>query len=168
MKRIVTTALLALSCSALQAYGWGNGFSVDVEGLYWSMSDNFPLGVDAPSTTVTVDGTPNVVTVTGASSLKKVPDTWQPGVRVWLGWNGFDCWDVKGLYTYYYNNKKLHLNGEFDDFWPLADLQRTFNYNVADLELGKSFKLCSVVLRPFIGVRGAWLNPKHRATFLAE
>lgn len=178
MKKIITAASLLLSMNGLQAYNLGNGFSVEVDALYWSLTDTFPFSIEVDKTDVRSSETPfNFDRTIVDVKLNKEREVWEPGVRVGLGWNGCDCMDIRGVYTWFYSKDhhqaKTSFNFSLDGLMNLfssqngtvfpEDLNRTFNYNVADLEFGKTFQFCAFTFRPYAGVRAAWIDEKHRA-----
>lgn len=168
MKKMITAAAMLLSVNMLSANGYdygyssGNRFSVDAEFLYWSINDNLPLGIDISlkeATTQQFAIDEQFVDV----KLKGTSETWKPGFRAGLGWSGDNCLDMKGSYTWYYNKDTDNVTGHLDVQWPFGAFTRSLNYNLIDWELGRTFDLCSVIFRPFCGVRGAWISQKHHA-----
>ena len=106
--------------------------------------------------------------------VKRPTAHWDPGARVGLGWNtGYDNWDVQGYWTFFYNSTHKH-NAPLD-----LDVQTTeeagfgegkvklrFRYNVADVELGKSYYVSShFYVRPFTGVHAIWLSQRSNEIY---
>lgn len=170
MKKILSISAL-FSVAALQGYGYDSSeFCVEAEALYWSMSDNFPLAVNVlmtneDETVGDIDFASQFINV----SLKKPQNNWEPGFRLGFKWTNCDCFDVKGIYTWYYNKSDTHEVGNLNEMgtlngqWPFGEFIRSFNYNMGDLEIGKSFVFSYLVLRPFCGIRNAYLNQRHKA-----
>ena len=105
-----------------------------------------------------------------------------PGFRVGVGAGQENDWGVKFSYTRFYTETEDSVAGYvtpvflgnrmatslvpkrhyFDD----GTIQSTIDYNVLDLDFGKSFcPFESLQLRPVLGLRGAWINQDFDADF---
>lgn len=105
---------------------------------------------------------------------------WNPAFRVGLGGIiGSDSWDLKAEYTRYTSDthRSAHVSGDngLAPIWSSVTNSQAgiiavnqvashasghylLNYNVADLELGRNYFVSKAVsVRPFIGLRGAWI-----------
>jgi hypothetical protein len=105
-----------------------------------------------------------------------------PGFRVGVGAGAEGDWGVKTSYTRFYTETEDSVAGYvtpvflgnrmatplvpqpnyFDD----GSIQATIDYNVLDLDIGKSFcPIESLQLRPVLGLRGAWINQDFDTEF---
>ena len=106
-----------------------------------------------------------------------------PGFRVGVG-TGSECdWGAKLSYTRFYTETEdtvagyvtpIFLGNRMAAMFLLpqpncfndGNIQATIDYNVLDLDFGKSFSpFESLRLRPVLGVRGAWINQNFDAEF---
>jgi hypothetical protein len=150
-----------------------SNFSVQVDFLWWASQYHLPFAIKGTGqtsfcTTDNVDcGLPAKIDVTQINSqIKTVHNGWAPGYRVGLGWNTqFDNWDVRLLYTYYHDSSSRHVRGNsVNVFWQEARGRGRLNYNVGDLEMGRTYYISKyLVFRPFIGLRTAWLDQQFVA-----
>lgn len=122
------------------------------------------------------------------SSLKDLNFEWNPGAKVTLGYGcPTDNWDISLVWTYMHS--EAHSSVHTDDPTLLTENLRPtwtpfllgsiadrasahwqMNYNILDLELGKSYMMGrAVCVRPHAALRGAWIyqhyNPKYHAGF---
>lgn len=104
---------------------------------------------------------------------------WDTGVRVGVGYKmGCDCWDVAAYYTYFRtkahgsayanpfdaNDFVIPLWGTFQGLNTATSVHAKWRLHIdlADFELGREFCISPcVTLRPFIGVRGAWIQQTY-------
>jgi hypothetical protein len=163
------------------------GFFFDVEFLYWYSRQNtapyarrFELISDGSETSTP----PSTVEVT--RSLATLDESWDPGVRVGLGWNmGCDGWDLSLFWTYYKNTSSESFSiPEFAGDYPISlgdfgievfaptfgDTINAFSslrskwtnrFNEIDFVLGKKvwWSHCFAI-RPYAGLRGAWTRTR--------
>jgi hypothetical protein len=82
----------------------------------------------------------------------------QQGVRVALGRNtSYDRWD---LFLSYTGLRYQHTNNPLDQ---LFSYYNKYNYNLVDLDLGRSFKISSKLkMRPHMGLRGVWFDQTYQ------
>lgn len=108
---------------------------------------------------------------------------WNPGFRVGIGYlfGQHDQWDLKFCYTWFHNSAHAseHNSGFGDAIiyptWvsPLTGRVATeasahwkLHYNVFDAELGRDYFISrKIALRPFAGLRGAWINQNYDANY---
>lgn len=115
--------------------------------------------------------------------FEELHSSWKPGVRVGAGYFfDHDVWDVYACYTYYKgkatssedtstpdtNGKLLFANwsaisGFVGSQLPITTLSYDASWdvrlNLVDLELGRRFRAGKwLVVRPFVGARGAWIR----------
>lgn len=92
---------------------------------------------------------------------------WNTGFRLGIGWISSSCWDVVGYWTCF--NTDAHLNqkrrGENEGSEDQRSHERrkwNLNFNAADVVFSRNFHLNQYCLnlRPFLGLRGAWINQK--------
>ncbi len=151
----------------------GSAFTAMAEFLYWRAFEDQLLNILPiyPS----VSGSTNIVQ-TNITSFKTRYD---PGFKVGLGYDfRYDNWSVNAIYTYYQTRKSLSLSfdpnsGNFI-ILPTSQLPGSplftgqsvsskwkLHYNILDGELSRSFFVSRrLALRPFAGIRGAWINQK--------
>lgn len=160
------------------------GMFVTVDFLYWYGRENGLSYASEVETSALVASTPPTVAV--ASGKTKYFDApWEPGVRVGLGWEMCDGWDLFADWTYYHANK--HHSASVTPFQavplvggkalvlPWTDIgvvsgggvtlfesvssKWTHTFNQVDLELGRRYWLSKCfTMRPYAGLRGAWTN----------
>ncbi len=119
--------------------------------------------------------------VFGANKLQYVDGSWDPGVRVGLGWKGeCDGWDLSFFWTWYKNCSSDSVSGTpkaAGDSYAVGDTvlnsywiqdegfggytkfsgKWEFKFNSFDLEFGRRYWLSKCFdLRPYFGLRGAW------------
>lgn len=116
------------------------------------------------------------------NSLRDVSFDWNPGFRVGVDFLiHHDQWDTKLYYTYFYTNGKdrvqnakgtIHSSftggfliantsgsGLSGPAYEKANIDWDIHYNIFDWELGRKYQTTpSLFLRPFIGLRGGWIN----------
>ncbi len=119
------------------------------------------------------------------NQLQYLHATWDPGVRLTVGWNSScDGWDLNLFWTYYHNSKKASSTvpsfslqypevgniglvnpwgivgvGEEHLIWQTISAEWKYTFNSLDLELGKRYWLSKCfTLRPFTGIRSAWTS----------
>ncbi|MBS0653166.1 MAG: hypothetical protein JSR39_06495 [Verrucomicrobia bacterium] len=154
-----------------------NAFFLTADFLYWRADlSGVPIAVKGNNASL------------GYQNKMKVIDMdfdWNPAFRVGLGGIfGGDSWDLKAEYTRYTSNteRSVHASGDnaLVPIWASATNIQTgafvlnevashasgryhLNYNVADLELGRNYFVSRAIsVRPFIGVRGAWIYQHTR------
>lgn len=163
------------------------GWFVSVDFLYfYGRETNLPyaarsVGVETVSTGSTL--------AFGTNSLSYVDGSWDPGVRVGLGWKSeCDGWDLSFFWTYYKNNSKNSTSGTLKalgDSYAVGDVvlaspwiqgsgftgyasmsgKWDFKFNSFDLEFGRRYWLSKCFdLRPYFGLRGAWGETDFRVS----
>jgi hypothetical protein len=104
---------------------------------------------------------------------------WNWGFKVGFGYNiPHDGWDIQGGYTQFRSDTHTSTyapeGGTLFPQWLSSSSQGVdyakahwnFHLQLSDLELGKMMKISSAMtLRPFIGVRGAWISQKYNITY---
>jgi hypothetical protein len=149
------------------------GFFFTADFLYWKASED------------TLNWTRNV-TATSPSSffgpIYQVNPDWKPAFRVGLGWNtAYDNWDLYLNWTWYNNSTRESLTAETNNaglgligFWLPTSPTRNgsanyywrLRHNMFDVELGRKFFISrALIMRPFGGVRGGWINRKFDVTY---
>ncbi|MBM3197751.1 MAG: autotransporter outer membrane beta-barrel domain-containing protein [Chlamydiae bacterium] len=117
------------------------------------------------------------------SSVKNMYFDFDSGFRVGLGWNTpHDGWDLGATWTWFLNkadrtstvgsssfleptNMYAPANEEVSGFGQAKALWR-LHLNMIDLDLGREFFVSKwMTLRPFIGLRTAWIRQKETYTF---
>lgn len=174
-----TPAFYDLQCD------WGVFASVDF--LYWYAGEtNLQYAVKGETSLGAGPTDAPIKLSINDVELKHLKTKWDPGVRVGLGLNLCDGWDLYANWTYYHN--ETHQKSSVDSFdsensdvgqFALIDPWYNFNlfpqaflfdrisakwilnYNVLDLELGRKFWLSNCFsLRPYVGLRGAWISTR--------
>ena len=120
--------------------------------------------------------------ITHSGDVKNPHFHWEFGVRAGLGFNlPFDGWDISLAWTHL--NSHAHRNGTSADpiygdriipkFQPVAVPDQFYtstfakpdwrlHFNTIDLDLGREFFVSRhLTLRPFIGVRAAWVHQRY-------
>lgn len=158
-----------------------NGIILDAEFLWWTAgTGGIPFAFVNTGNTIGVQ----------SGYIAHLDNKWKPGLRVGLGWNtSYDGWDLFADWTWYKNSSKssvhedpsgtgprgVHLpflsftssGAKADPIFAAASAHWRLNYNVLDLELGKSFYIsCKLIMRPYIGVKGGWVHRKYSASYL--
>ncbi len=144
------------------------------EGLYWTVYDNdLDYAVDFDSLQATILGPRK----THFSSYD-----WNWGVRGWMGWNWCCGWDAKAAYTYYETDGKNYVDTQEEDVilkasllhpaTGLSDAEKAtsytdLRYQTVDLLFGRVVCFCqnTLVLHPYMGVRGMWLKQKQKTIY---
>jgi len=149
------------------------GFCVVMEGLYWGVNYNLPFSISGPIVTTTPTSPNPLVSITQTTtngSVVRTKNKWSPGFRAGIGaYPDYYNIDVQLIGTYYENHvlKSIGSNNFFNVSFNSADANFQIIYRVGDFELGKTFMAVSnVLLRPFCGVRGGWLDQNHHAHYL--
>jgi len=162
-----------------------NQFFVTAQYLLWSTDYSLPIGfkyVEGTSTTAgpVPDSTSTDRTVSG--SFFQPHQKWSSGVKLGLGWEMGDEIDVRGYWTGYKNkttksvptSQSVFIAGIINDISDdnfvggstFARGTYKLNYNIADLEVGKTFDVNWLLkFRPFIGLRAAWIHQDNILTF---
>lgn len=131
------------------------------DGFYYSQGGYNPL---SPAGTTVFDG-----------HLHKVKPQFRPGFRIGIGGNmEYDEWDIVLNWTWFKSHAKDHThrlslalwanpginsggNSTFGTFSSKAEW--ALHYNIVDTEMGRSFWVGRhFSLRPFLGIRGAWID----------
>lgn len=151
-----------------------NGGGIGAEFLWWSTNYNFPFSVNVLSSIQIPGPTSDLVTSNTFSEtdtkVGRIEKKWSPGFRINAAYfPDYEDLDLQVIWTYYFNKPKSQFIGAgtilIASFFE-ADAVFRLLYNVGDLELGKSYFLTSKVkLRPFCGVRAAWLKQLYKADF---
>lgn len=121
--------------------------------------------------------------------VNRLKTSWDPGVRVGIGWNSCcDGWDFYLNWTYFKNCEKGSASGNVNDFIEMTQFNETLilnpwatsedatednfmlrsasakwrvRFNQIDLEIGRKYWLSPCFnLRPFAALRGAWTRTK--------
>ena len=136
------------------------------DGLYYAQSGYWNQATDAipPNGAMDFQG-----------HLQKVKPLWRPAFRLGFGGNmSYDEWDLFLNWTWFSSEARKSSHGSLLTLWGHPDIDApgstaTFAhyakgkwdllYNVLDLEMGRSFWVGKhFSLRPFMGVRGAWID----------
>jgi len=167
------------------------------EFLWWTSGDYYPFANNLFSNTnVPVASTTEPFissTTTDTEPYIRVSEKWSPGVRVGLGWETEDGWQIWGKWTGYSNYARRVINSvppiiapvagtpsalgflespigagflEFDGAGTSVTAAYKLNYNVADLVFAKELRPeCNLVLIPYAGVRATWIHQRQSAYF---
>lgn len=172
MNKCICVALIALASQAHGYQATDNSTFVYADLLVWKLREG---AADNWADVITDPGPKQYVTQYG------VPFNWSPGVRLGIGRNNAH-WDTTFSYTgfetkatsnayaptggvyspflgnFYINNT----NGvNFGPHYRSASVFWKVTYNILDLELGRKFKIDEYLqLRPFLGIKGGWINQK--------
>jgi hypothetical protein len=147
----------------------------DAEALFWKAHED-GLGYALRNfSNPTADST----SVT-ASRIQNPHSNWDVGYRIGVGYDfNCDCWDVSAYWTHFQTKAKGHstaptTDGTLTSLWSSIDITGNANglstvdshwklrLDYADFVLGREFCISPcVTLRPFIGVRAAWIKQKY-------
>ncbi len=158
----------------------GGGFTAEF--LYWTTNYDFPPAFNIPaigSTTLpTTQPTQNSNSIKVADiKVGRVPNKYRPGLRVKADfYPDYDDMDLILGWTYYHNNVRDQINSVTlnsstffigsSNQYTQANLHYQFDYNLGDLELGKSyFSNSKVKLRPFVALRFGCLQERLHSSF---
>lgn len=148
-------------------------FDLWADFLWWSANFNLPTSFTFGQTQkFFTSGNFNVTDQDISLHIKRPPASWDPGVRLGMGWNtGYDNWDVQGFWTYFYNDTELNLKSSEGEIFTSFKKERSklrLRYNCADAELGKQYFVSShFYIRPFTGIHAVWLS-QHDSLHLKE
>jgi hypothetical protein len=144
------------------------GISFDAELLIWKAHQtgmNFAQGVDVNFTT-------------NQGPFLKPNFCFDPGVRLAAGIRPtHDDWQIDGIWTHFYTKAKKSYDNNQEAVTPLFETATSdsrsnavssvwrVNLNMIDLELSRACFLSKwMSLKPFIGVRNAWLHQKYNVS----
>lgn len=147
------------------------------EYLYWTANEDglyfAQTGFQNETLTVPPDGSINF-----KGKLKKVEPDWNSGARIGFGFNfPREGYDIALLWTWFKNDSHTSARGPLIPLWAEPDFnpfetathaKGTWNLdlNVADLEWGRSSWFGGhFSLRPFFGLRGAWIDQTLKARY---
>ncbi|HKZ00270.1 MAG TPA: Lpg1974 family pore-forming outer membrane protein [Rhabdochlamydiaceae bacterium] len=152
---------------------YGEGFFVTGDFLWWQAEQD---GLEYAVVTDVYTGPESVY---NHGRVKEIGFEWGPGFRVGLGYNlPWDGWDLYANWTHFHKDSHSHVSAPSDKnvspVWSAylntpknraseASAHYGLTYNILDLELGRNFFAShSLSLRPFIGIRGAWIDQDVR------
>src|SRR3972149_2227392 len=152
---------------------YGEGFFVTGDFLWWQEDQD---GLEYAVVTDVYTGPESVY---NHGRVKEIGFEWGPGFRVGLGYNlPWDGWDLYANWTHFHKDSHSHVSAPSDKnvspVWSAylntpknraseASAHYGLTYNILDLELGRNFFAShSLSLRPFIGIRGAWIDQDVR------
>ena len=106
---------------------------------------------------------------------------WDPGFRIGFGINTpHDGWDLYANWTYYHTKARSHVSNGTEypvfanpayvggDTFTSSNAQWKLNLNMIDVELGREFFVSKwLTLRPFIGLRNAWVYQRMNVDYNA-
>ncbi len=139
------------------------------DGLYFAQSGY----TDEETTAVPPDGTYDF-----KGRIQKVHPGWRPGFRVGFGGNmSYDEWDILINWTWFKSHTEREKKGKLLALWAYPDVSSggyarkaggewKLHYNVVDLEMGRAFWVGKYFsLRPFFGIRGAWIDQDFKIKY---
>ncbi len=169
----------------LAAYENVGGFRFNLDFLYWQAKED---GLEFGTEIVTNPAGAEPAQVT--TKLLDLHFDWDPGFCVGIGYlfDHYDNWSLDLNWTYMRNKARgnataggiesmtgttstiispwVNLLFEPRDGASQANARWDINYNVLDLDLGRSFFVSKqVALNPFIGVRGALINQDYKVNY---
>lgn len=158
------------------------GFYVAIDPLLWQAHENgLPIGVKTDA--------PPFFNSSGESKIKQVSFHWAWGFRLMGGFNfAYDGWDTALSWTFWRPDGSKHFSaGQNEAVYPSeghpallggtttnptgttathAGSHWKLALSLLDLELGREFFVSKyLVLRPFAGLRNAWIKQKFRNNY---
>lgn len=142
-----------------------NGLKMDLEFLYWrAFFNTSPYVWKNTDESKGALGDPNFVHITDIKG-NRIDSDWDPGLRFGLGYNfSHGNFDLTAVWTYYHTHQEKSKRsqdfdltglGQFNTFINFAKSELVLNYNMFDLELGKTYYFREkLALRPHLGVSG--------------
>ena len=147
----------------------GADLFITADWLIWQAKENglgYVIKNDSTSTTNLAD-----------ADIKNPAFDWDFGFRVGLGWNTpHDGWDLYANWTWFDTHASDHTHaGSSKHLFPVyahpfevdngvaqnSEAHWRLHLNMIDLELGREFFVSKwVTLRPFVGLRNAWVRQK--------
>ncbi len=149
-----------------------DGWNIFLNGefLWWVAQEDDLFYVQGGSEGTTIANPPDG-SVNYEGHLKKIDPHWKPGFRAGIGGNmPYDEWDIFLSWTYYHSHAQDFAHGSLIALWAHPDVIGAtpvhsakaswhLNYNLLDLELGRSFWVGKhLSIRPFFGGRAAWID----------
>ncbi len=158
------------SCRFDTCAGWN--FYLTAEGLYWIPKEHGLIiaqnGIPGPGPQ-TSEVPPQSYNFRG--DIERIRPGFDWGFRLGLGYNFcMDEWDTKFVWTSFKTHQNESFSGMLLNLWGHTDVPSSsgssfikakwdLKYNVFDFELGRAFGAGRCFcLRPYLGVRGAWIN----------
>lgn len=165
-----------------------NDFFVTADFLWWTANED-----ETPFAFVNSTIGPRVVTQIG--EIANIDYKWKPGFRIGFGWDTcHDYWDLYADWTWYKSSSSSVANAVASVSAGPAGVQVPFLffapgtgvkaegveagkaranwrllYNMIDLELGRSFFVsCTLAMRPYLSVRGGWINRRFSTIYISE
>lgn len=152
------------------------GFYVAVDPFIWQAHENgMPIAIQTTNN-------PNFFNSSGENRVKNLDFHWNFGFRLAAGLNlDYDGWDTALTWTRWHTTAKRNFSaGQNENLFPdQGSPIRTFgmtagsarghwklHLNQLDWELGREFYVSKhLTLRPFAGLRSAWINQKFTTTY---
>ncbi len=154
------------------ANGWN--IFLNTEFLWWVAKEDGLYYAQGGYTGVQTSAVPPDGATNFRGHLKKVKPHFRPGFRIGIGGNmGYDEWDIMLNWTWFQSHARGDSHKQVLTLWghpqvsPPSDINGStsskakwsLHYNVVDIEMGRSFWAGRhLSLRPFIGIRGAWID----------
>jgi hypothetical protein len=148
--------------------------------LYWTISES---GSDVWSEVITSHGNAS------SDDLRAVDFGWDPGFRVGVDYKtNHDSWDTELTYTWFYTKGQDHVNsspgtvhssytggflidnttgvGISGPSYQSAKIAWKVHFGMFDWDLGRRYQVTkSVSLRPFLGLKGGWIDQTIESTW---
>lgn len=183
-----------IDCAYFPCFYDQQTFSFSVDFLYWYAHECNLAFTERVKSRLALSNVVGVVTTATTNALtaerfEQLNTSWDPGVRVGLGWKACENWDLAAYWTYYRNSESttasvdpfpefVPFRGEeslqplwLDGFasgvtpnqWEKIRAKWKFTLNRLDLELGRRYWLTQCFnMRPFIGLSGIWTETNFR------
>lgn len=176
------------SNAAVRPYTCNGDWSITVAGFYWNAHEDglvYAVSSNVPSPFVTAGSVPNLNNIIDGEYLNP-HSKWNFGFKIGLGYNSVcDGWDFGILWTWFRGTASRSDDIETNENQSLIPLWSSFNasrgntlfaqaidskwnlkLNLIDFELGREFwNSRKVTLRPFVGVRIAFLDQHYGLQF---
>jgi hypothetical protein len=148
----------------------GYNFFLTADFLWWrAQEDGLYFGQEGFEGTTTKNPPNGSKNFNG--KLAKISPSWEPGFKIGLGGNmPYDKWDIFLEWTWFQTNTSQCEHHEVLALWGHQDVSKSnvakkaeghwkLELNIVDLELGRDCWIGRhLSLRPFFGLRGAWID----------
>jgi hypothetical protein len=157
-----------LNCITNSKPSFNSSTTITVDALYWQMMQN-------PMWCYTMTGYEGTSQNPQIENFKTLSYDFKPGIRANIIHDLMpNCFDLRASYTWYYTKTSDDASGSWvtpvylpprvlikHDFYEYAHIDWSANFNIIDLDIGKSFIHSPLLtIRPYLGLKGGWIYQK--------